>query len=83
MRVRRPFRPSDRQREILRFVHRFINEHRFCPALREIVEGTSYTSTSVVHHNLATLKREGYVDYVPGKIRTVHVLQEDGDAAAN
>jgi len=83
MHSRRPFRLSDRQREILTFVRRFVDEHRFCPALREIVEGTSYTSTSVVHHNLATLKREGYVDYVPGKIRTVHVLQEDGDAAAN
>ena len=69
------FELNERQRELLAFVGGFVAERRFCPSMREMVDGTSYRSTSNVTYNLGILKREGYVDFEKGKPRTVRVLR--------
>jgi repressor LexA len=66
----------DRQREILEFVTSFMAQHRFSPTVREIVGGTSITSTSVAAYHLDILRGEGYVWYERNKARTLRVLRQ-------
>lgn len=67
---------SDRQREILDFVQRFTDRHGFCPTFREVLRGTSCTSTSNVSYNVDVLKREGFVACERGIPRTLRVVAD-------
>lgn len=48
---------TPRQQAILEFVKQYIREHGFAPALREIGDATSISSTSVVAYNLRVLEK--------------------------
>jgi repressor LexA len=50
---------SARQKAILAFIERFINEHGYPPTIREIGKACNISSTSVVNYNLNKLEREG------------------------
>lgn len=52
---------SERQRNILRFMDRYMESHGFPPTIREIGEATSINSTSVVNYNLNKLVQAGYL----------------------
>ncbi|MSQ36284.1 MAG: repressor LexA [Dehalococcoidia bacterium] len=50
---------SDKQRRILQFVERFLDEHDYPPSIRDIQHGCSISSTSVVDYNLKRLEERG------------------------
>lgn len=50
---------SDRQREILRFIREFAEEHNRPPTVRDIKDALSISSTSVVDYNLNQLVDKG------------------------
>lgn len=52
---------SERQRNILRFMDRYLETHGFPPTIREIGEATDINSTSVVNYNLNKLVDAGYL----------------------
>ena len=52
---------SERQRNILRFMDRYMETHGFPPTIREIGEATDINSTSVVNYNLNKLVDAGYL----------------------
>lgn len=52
---------SERQRNILRFMDRYVETHGFPPTIREIGENTGINSTSVVNYNLNKLVQAGYL----------------------
>jgi repressor LexA len=52
---------SPRQQEILEFLRAFIEEHDYPPSIRDIQEGCSISSTSVVDYNLRKLEEKGYI----------------------
>lgn len=52
---------SDRQRAILDFVKRYIAEHGYPPAMRNIRDGCGISSTSVVLYNLGRLQDKGFI----------------------
>jgi repressor LexA len=52
---------SERQRNILRFMDRYMELHGFPPTIREIGEATAINSTSVVNYNLNKLVAAGYL----------------------
>lgn len=53
---------SDRQREILDYIWRNIQQEGRPPTIREIGEAANISSTSVVSYNLNKLKEEGYLE---------------------
>lgn len=53
---------SERQRNILRYMDKYVEEHGFPPTIREIGEATGINSTSVVNYNLNKLVDVGYLD---------------------
>lgn len=70
---------SQRQHQILRFIHQHTLEHGFAPSIREISLATGITSTSVVNYNLERLIAWGYLMKSRGKSRALG-LTERGSA---
>jgi repressor LexA len=52
---------SGKQQSILQFIRSFIREHDYPPSIRDIQDGCSISSTSVVDYNLKSLERAGYI----------------------
>lgn len=53
---------SERQRNILRFMQRYMDQFGYPPTIREIGEATTINSTSVVNYNLNKLVSAGYLE---------------------
>lgn len=52
---------SKKQRSILDFIGSFLNAHNYPPTVRDIMEGCSVSSTSVVDYNLKALEKKGHI----------------------
>jgi repressor LexA len=52
---------STKQMSILRFIREFIRDHDYPPSIRDIQDGCSISSTSVVDYNLKALERLGHI----------------------
>jgi repressor LexA len=52
---------SGKQRDILEFLRRFLDEHDYPPSIRDIQEACSISSTSVVDYNLRKLEEKGHI----------------------
>lgn len=66
---------SDRQRNILRFIDRYIGDNGFPPTIREVGEATDIDSTSVVNYNLNKLVDAGFIDRTAAKSRGLRLLK--------
>lgn len=71
---------SSRQAQILDFVRRYMHEHSYPPTVREIGDGVSISSTSVVDYNLRVLSKRGYIRRDADISRGIELLDEDGRA---
>jgi repressor LexA len=52
---------SDKQRDIIEFIDRFLDDRGYPPTIRDIQAGCGISSTSVVDYNLDILEREGHI----------------------
>src|SRR5258706_14052642 len=52
---------SERERTILKFIQRFLNERGYPPTIRDIGSAVGINSTSVVNYNLNKLVKEGFI----------------------
>jgi repressor LexA len=52
---------SERQRNILRFIRSYVEQHGYPPTIRQIGEATGINSTSVVNYNLNKLVQAEYL----------------------
>ena len=72
---------TDRQREILSFIHRHVAERGYPPSVREIGEAVGLSSPSTVHSHLRGLQERGYLRTDPTKPRTIE-LRWDPESGA-
>lgn len=70
------FKLSERQRNILRFMDRYIHENSFPPTIREIGAATDIDSTSVVNYNLNKLVQAGFLQRAESKSRGLKLIRE-------
>lgn len=66
---------SERQRNILRFIERYLAENGFPPTIRDIGEATKIASTSVVNYNLNKLVQAGYLERSAATSRGLRLLK--------
>lgn len=75
---------SKRQKNILDYIWRYLQENRRPPTIREIGHAVDISSTSVVNYNLTKLKEKGFLDrdaeVSRGLRLTKKALQEYGAA---
>jgi repressor LexA len=66
---------TDRQREVLTFIRRFINSHTYPPTIREIAD---YFEISIkgAHDHVTALKKKGYVKN-DKRSRTLEIIKRD------
>jgi repressor LexA len=62
---------TDRQREVLRFIARQIDDAGYPPTIREIGEALDIRSTNGVNDHLKALERKGYLTRDPVKSRAL------------
>lgn len=67
---------SERQRNIVIFMDRYIVQHGYPPTIREIGEATKINSTSVVNYNLNKLVEMGYLERSATKSRGVRLVKK-------
>lgn len=66
---------SERQRNILRFIDRYIDDNGFPPTIREVGEATGIESTSVVNYNLNKLVDAEFLDRSASKSRGLRLIR--------
>ena len=70
---------SDKQREILAFLHETITRVGYPPSMREICDAVGLTSVSSVSHQLTQLELRGFIRRNPNLNRAIEILVELGD----
>ena len=68
-------RISDKDYEIMDFIHKCITENGFPPTVREICQAVGLTSTATVHARLKKLENEGYIEHESSKNRSMRLLK--------
>jgi repressor LexA len=81
--MRKTEKLSERQRNILRFMDRYIGSNGFPPTIREIGEATNINSTSVVNYNLNKLVKMGYLQRTATLSRGLRLVKTPSGSAPN
>src|SRR2546426_6209366 len=74
---------TERQRQILDFLMKYVDSHGYPPTVREIGEAVGLASPSTVHAHLANLERAGLLRRDPTKPRAIDVRREPKPARAS
>lgn len=64
---------TDRQREILVWLARYITEHGYSPTVRELGDAFGFGSTNAVMCHLRPLKSKGWITWVNRHSRTLRL----------
>jgi repressor LexA len=67
-------RPTKKQRELLGFIEKFINEHGYSPSYREIMNGLEYTSVATVSLHVNNLIKRGHLRKRDFSARSLEVV---------
>lgn len=67
-------RPTKKQRELLTFIEKFINEHGYSPSYREIMSGLDYTSVATVALHVNNLIKRGHLRKRDHSARSIEVV---------
>lgn len=71
-----------KERDLLRFVIQFQEQHGYSPKLREIADALGNRSVSTIHSIIRTLVDKGYIQKADGNARTLQVLNKEQVKAA-
>lgn len=74
---------SEKQKLILEFLQKEIEENGFPPTVREICKAVGLSSTSTVHTHLEILQKKGYIQKNALKPRALKVLVGNKEAPKN
>ena len=74
---------TERQRQILDFLTKYVDAHGYPPTVREIGEAVGLASPSTVHAHLANLERAGLIKRDPTKPRALELRREPKPAPAD
>lgn len=62
------------RRKIYRFIREYWAREKMPPCIRDIQEGANISSTSIVAHHLAVLRKEGLLTWEYGENRTIVLI---------
>jgi repressor LexA len=66
---------TDKQNEVLDFIHRYISIHTIAPKLQEIADGIGISSRGVAHRYVQALTDAGFISVDSGQHRGIRLLQ--------
>src|SRR5437773_12549030 len=71
-----------RQREILDYIGKHIEEKGYAPSFEEIARQFGFQSLATVHEHLTNLERKGYIRRTHNESRAIEVVPPKGQPAA-
>ncbi|MFS8544233.1 MAG: transcriptional repressor LexA [Limnochordales bacterium] len=74
---------TPRQRQILEFIKREVQQRGYPPSVREIGQAVGLSSSSTVHGHLGKLEEKGYIRRDPTKPRAIEILEPGGAPATD
>lgn len=72
-----------RQEVILNFIKKYIAEHGYPPAIREVCTGVGLSSPATVFVHIKNLENMGYIKQTSNKFRTIELLVDNEYAEKN
>ena len=66
----------ERADRVVDFIRAYIRMHGYAPTVREIMDGVGLASTAAVQYHLEKLRDSGVITWIPGRARTIRVLEE-------
>src|SRR5437762_12673479 len=72
-----------RQREILDFIGKHIEEKGYAPSFEEIARQFGFRSLATVHEHLTNLERKGYIRRAHNESRGIEVVPPRGQTGAS
>ena len=73
---------TDRQRQVLDYITRYIQTHGAPPTLREIASHTGTKGTATALHHIEALVKKGYLNRREGNSRGIVLLKKSGRSEA-
>jgi hypothetical protein len=70
-------RPTKKQRELLDFIQKFINENGYSPSYREIMNGLNYNSVATVALHVNSLIKRGHIRKRDRSARSLEVVSSE------
>ena len=64
-----------RQRDVLRFLQKFLQTNQYAPSYVEIQDGCNLSSKSQVHGILTDLEKRGFINRIKHTTRAIEVLR--------
>jgi len=68
---------TKRQKDVLDFIKKYIADHGYPPAIREICKGVNLSSPATVFVHMKNLEQLGYIKTTSNKFRTIEILCEN------
>ena len=66
-----------RQQEVLDYIKKYIADHGYPPAIREICKGVNLSSPATVFVHMKNLERLGYIKTTSNKFRTIEIIGDN------
>jgi len=73
---------TKRQKEILDYLHEYVEDHGYAPSFEEIARHFRFSSLATVHEHLENLKRKGYIRKGYNESRSIELLPTQMRVAA-
>ncbi|MFS8638112.1 MAG: transcriptional repressor LexA [Gemmatimonadota bacterium] len=73
---------TKRQKEILDYLHDYVEDHGYAPSFEEIARHFRFSSLATVHEHLENLKRKGYIRKGYNESRSIELLPAQMRVAA-
>lgn len=70
-----PSQLTDRQREILVWLSRYIAEHGYSPTVREVCQAFNFSGVNGAMCHLRPLRKKGWLTWQDGHARTIRVVE--------
>lgn len=66
---------TERQREILNWIARYIGERGFSPTVRELCQAFRFDSPNGAMCHLVPLRKKGWINWQDGQARTLRIAE--------
>lgn len=66
---------TDKQKEVLKTIKRYIKENRISPTIRELCKILDIKSTATIQQHLERLKDKGYITYIYHSGRSIAIVK--------
>ena len=68
---------TSRQKDVLKYIKKYIASHGYPPAIREICKGVNLSSPATVFVHMKNLEKLGYIKTTSNKFRTIEIVGDN------